>query len=259
MPTHSSSHGNPSTITNTDPAQNPSSPYYIHPSESPSTVIVTPALTGNNYHSWSRSFKMALVSKNKMGFINDSILVPEPTEPMHCAWEHCNTLIMSRLLNSFSQSIAQSVIYLDHAVDVWRDLKERFSQSDLLRIAELQEEVYGLKQGSYSVTDYFTSLKSLWKELDNYHPMVPCTFSAKMYHQQDFIICFLKGLDGRFSIVRSQVLLMDPLPLVNCVFFMVIQHEQSNSTFPVLLDEPNALANSTSTRRPPNGRGRGKP
>ena len=131
-------------MSNHDPAQNPSSLFYIHPSESPSTVIVSPLLTGNNYHSWSRSVRMALVSKNKMGFLNGSIATPASTDPLYPAWERCNTMLMSWLLNSVSQSIAQSVIYLDHASEIWKDLRERFSQSDLLRIAELQEKVYAL-------------------------------------------------------------------------------------------------------------------
>lgn len=37
------------------------------------------------------------------------------------------------------------MIYFDLAIDIWNDLKERFSQGDLLHIAELQEEIYGLK------------------------------------------------------------------------------------------------------------------
>ena len=138
--TSQSTHVNTSDASNSspqDPAQNPSSPFYIHPSESPSTVIVSPVLTGSNYHSWSRSFKMALISKNKMGFLNGSIIAPAATDPLHPAWERCNTLIMSWLLNLLSQSIAQSVIYLDHASEIWKDLKEHFSQSDLLCIAEL--------------------------------------------------------------------------------------------------------------------------
>ena len=201
---------------------------------------------------------MALISKNKMGFLNGTILVPESTDPLFSAWERCNTLILSWLLNSLSQSIAQSVIYLDNAVDVWNDLKERFSQSDLLRIAELQEEVYALKQGSQSVTDYFTMLKSVWEELDNYRPMIPCSCSAKTYHQQDFIIRFLKGLDEHFSIVRSQVLLMDPLPSINRVFSMVIQHERQQPSSIIALEEHNTLVNSAENRRPA-GRGRGAP
>lgn len=47
----------------TDAVQNPSNPYYIHPIENPSLVLVSPVLIGTNYHSWSRAMKMALQSK----------------------------------------------------------------------------------------------------------------------------------------------------------------------------------------------------
>jgi len=42
----------------------------------------------------------------------------------------------------------QSVIFLDHAIDTWTNLQERFLQSDLLRIAELQKEIYNIRQGA---------------------------------------------------------------------------------------------------------------
>nr|KYP37860.1 hypothetical protein KK1_040927 [Cajanus cajan] len=69
------------------------------------------------------------------------------------------------------------------------------------------------------------TLKASWEELDNFRPFPPCDCQARVYHQQDFIIRFLKGLDDRFNVVRSQILLMDPLPFVNRVFSMVIQNE----------------------------------
>ncbi|WVZ10156.1 hypothetical protein V8G54_014686 [Vigna mungo] len=78
-----------------DPSLVPSSPFYIHPSEGPSFVSITHVLTENNYHSWSRSFRMALISKNKMGFLMGSIPVPSPTNISYHSWERCNTLIMS--------------------------------------------------------------------------------------------------------------------------------------------------------------------
>jgi len=128
-----------------DTSQIPFSPYFIHLSKSPSSISVTPPLARNNYHSWFGSFKMALISKNKMGFNTGSIPVPNTQSPLCPPWERCNNLIISWLLNSFSQSIAQSVIYFDHVADIWNDLQERFSQGDLLCIAELQEEIHALK------------------------------------------------------------------------------------------------------------------
>ncbi|MCI78498.1 hypothetical protein A2U01_0099768, partial [Trifolium medium] len=34
--------------------------YFLHPNENPSLVLVTPPLSGPNYHSWSRAMTMAL-------------------------------------------------------------------------------------------------------------------------------------------------------------------------------------------------------
>ena len=50
-----------------------------------------------------------------------------------------------------------------------------------------------LKQGSLTITDFFTNLKATWEELDNFHPLTPCNCQARLYHEQDFIIHFLKG------------------------------------------------------------------
>ncbi|XP_006586507.1 uncharacterized protein [Glycine max] len=175
---------------------------------------------------------MALTSKNKMGFLNGTIPVLATTDPIYLSWECYNTLIISWLLNSLSPSIVQSVIFLDRAVDIYIDLQERFSQSDF----------YGIRQGSRSVSDYYTALKSLWEELDNFRPFHVSTCSTKLYHQQDFIIRILKGLDDHFSVVHSQILLMDPLPSSNRVFSMVAQQERQHSSSSTI-DEPNAFIN----------------
>ena len=159
---------------------------------------------------------------------------------------------MSWLLNSLSPSIAQSVIFLEYATDIWNDLRECFSQGDLLRIAELQEEIYGLSQGNRLLSDFYTALKTLWEELDNYRPFVTCSCEAKKCHQQDFVIRFLKGLDECFFVVRSQILFMDPLPTVNRVFSMVVQHECQLSVVPPSSVEPNSFVNAS------NGFGKGR-
>lgn len=90
---------------------------------------------------------------------------------------------MSWILNSISPSIAQSVIFLECAVDIWDDLRERFSQGDLLRIAELQDEIYGMSQNNRTVSEFYTALKTMWEELDSYRPFPVCTCDAKKYHQ----------------------------------------------------------------------------
>jgi len=77
----------------------------------------------------------ALGAKNKLPFINGTLHVPD-TDDLNCnAWERCNHLVHSWLINSVSDSISQTIVFHDNAFDVWEDLKERFSKVDRIRIA----------------------------------------------------------------------------------------------------------------------------
>lgn len=71
---------------------------------------------------------MALTSKNKLSFLNGSLGKPsDESGTEYHGWICCNTMVTSWLLNFISKDIADSVIYIDNAVDVWTDLNERFS------------------------------------------------------------------------------------------------------------------------------------
>jgi hypothetical protein len=159
-----------------EPTSDHSSPFFVHPGDGPTSVTVSPLLTGSNYHAWSRSMKRALGAKMKLDFIDGSIPIPaDAFDPTFRAWNRCNQLVSSWILNSVSPSIAQSVVFLENAIDIWNELRERFSQSDLVRISELQQEIYALKQDSRSVTNFYSDLKVLWEELELYLPIPTCT------------------------------------------------------------------------------------
>ncbi|KAK4269083.1 hypothetical protein QN277_022287 [Acacia crassicarpa] len=121
---------------------NQSSPFYLHPNENPALILVNPILTGLNYCSWSRAMRTALQSKNKFGFVDGSIQAPPSSSSIHSAWLQCNTMICSWLTRAISPTIAQSILWLDKASDIWIDLRDRFAQSDIFRVAELQDEIY---------------------------------------------------------------------------------------------------------------------
>ncbi|MCI58573.1 receptor-like serine/threonine kinase, partial [Trifolium medium] len=59
-----------------DPVLDQMSSFYVHPSDGPTSVAVTPVLTGSNYHSWARSMRRALGGKMKFDFVDGSIPVP---------------------------------------------------------------------------------------------------------------------------------------------------------------------------------------
>jgi hypothetical protein len=144
-----------------DPSNDPSDVYYVHASDGPNTIAVKPVLNHSNYQIWARSMRRALGGKNKFEFVDGSIEVPSEFDPNFKAWNRCNNLVHSWILNSVDDSISQSLFFLENAIDVWNELKERFSQGDYIRIYELQCEIFALKQDSKTVSEFFTSLKIL--------------------------------------------------------------------------------------------------
>lgn len=83
------------------------SPFFFHLGKNPNVVLVTHPLTSENYNSWSRSMTMALLAKNRLGFINGTLLKPSnPTHLMLAPWMRCNNMVNSWILNSVSSKIA---------------------------------------------------------------------------------------------------------------------------------------------------------
>ncbi|XP_052119128.1 uncharacterized protein LOC127748535, partial [Arachis duranensis] len=118
--------------------------------------------------------KLALKSKNKIGFVDGTIVKPDKNDPAYVAWDKCNTYVVSWLNLSLSAEIAQSVVWNETAVDLWLDLKHMYYHGDRYRVAELEEELYAMKQGNLSITNYFTKLKAIWEDIDSFKPVPQC-------------------------------------------------------------------------------------
>jgi len=232
--------------------------YFVHPSEDPNFVLVTPPLNGSNYLAWSRSMRHALGAKNKLSFIDGSLLVPDLLELNCSSWEQCNHLLHYWIINSISEPIAQTLVFHEYVFDIWEDLKERFSKADRIRIAAIRSSIHSRKQGSKSVFEYFTELKSLWEELNSHRPIPMCSYipqcrceamrAARNQRVEDQVIQFLQGLNDYFSIVKSPILLMDPFPPLYKVYSLVVQEESNNSILspsPPVLDDSNVLINAS--------------
>nr|KYP37490.1 hypothetical protein KK1_041321 [Cajanus cajan] len=208
---------------------------------------------------------MSLISKNKIGFIDESIEVPSCTNLLFSVWQRANMLVVSWILKVVSPSIAQSIICMDNAFEIWNDLRERFSQGDMIGIADLQDMISSFKQGELSVTNYFTKLKILWDELNLFRPLLACSCAFKCtynalgnvtkYKTQDQVIRFLRGLNDNYSTVKTQILLMDPLPSLNRVFSLVVQQERQ--IFGEQSNHPKAMAVAGKGYRNNFGRGNG--
>ncbi|KAK2409531.1 putative mitochondrial protein [Trifolium repens] len=222
------------------PTNNADSIFYVHPSEGPSSLTVTPQFNGSNYLAWSRFMRRALGAKNKLSFIDGTLPIPDEHDLNCAAWEHCNHLIHSWIIGSVSDSIAQTLVFHDTAIDAWEDLRERFAKVDRIRISTLRASLNNLKQSNKSVLDYFTDMRMLWEELNSHRPMPHCT----CIHQCVARLCVLHGIT---------ILLMDPLPSMNKVYSLVIQEESNHSLHNFLplnsIDDSDVIVNVVDTKK----------
>jgi len=63
-------------------------------------------LTGiENYALWSRSIKLALLGRNKIGLVDGSCKQEDVSVELRGQWERVNAIVLSWLLNSVSKSL----------------------------------------------------------------------------------------------------------------------------------------------------------
>lgn len=115
-------------------------PLFLHHRGSPSTVLVSQPLIGENYPAWARSIRKALLAKNKLGFVDGSLTLSSPlltTLSSIQAWITFDSMVGTWLINSVSLKTQASIIYMDTTLEIWNDLKQRFAQGNGLRIFNL--------------------------------------------------------------------------------------------------------------------------
>lgn len=117
-------------------SQGSDDPFFVHHSDSPTAILVSPLLSGDNYSTWLRSFSRALEAKNKIGFVDGSINTP--TDPVEKSkWSRCDDLVALLILNPVTQEIRGSILYADSAFDIWKDLSGRFYKNNAPKVYQL--------------------------------------------------------------------------------------------------------------------------
>ncbi|XP_038686023.1 uncharacterized protein LOC120002326 [Tripterygium wilfordii] len=209
----------------------PSDPLYLHHSDQPGLILVTQSLNQENYPLWSHAMLMALIAKNKDGFIDGTVTKPVTGSTAEVKqWTRCDLLVKGWILNTVTPAIGQSVMYNDSALAVWNELKELLSTTNSVYLFHIEQEIHDCLQGNMTIGEYYTKLKSLWDKRDALCPLPPCSGdiakTLHQYQQTQRTIKFLMGLNEVYAAARGQILLMDPLPPANKVFSLVNQDEK---------------------------------
>ncbi|XP_033510811.1 uncharacterized protein [Nicotiana tomentosiformis] len=100
-------------------------PYFLNSSDSPGKSLINVSFDGTSYENWRRGVLISLSAKNKLGFINGSCQKPVENSPLFAQWRRCNDMVITWMLNSLSNDIAESVIYSQTAEELWVELEQR--------------------------------------------------------------------------------------------------------------------------------------
>ncbi|XP_017416127.1 uncharacterized protein LOC108326991 [Vigna angularis] len=213
---------------------------YLHPYENSIDALVSPVHDDTNYHSWCHSMLTTLSAKNKFEFVLGNVHPPEKDKPEHAAYNGRNNMVVSWIVHSVSMSIKQSIIWMNQASEIWNDIKNKFFQGSISRISSLQLDIATLRQGDLTISKYFTKLRILWDEIENFRPKPLCTCKldcgcevltiVKQRKKEDQVMQFLRGLNDQFTNVASHVLLLDHIPDISKVFSPVAQQERQLSS-----------------------------
>ncbi|XP_070036842.1 uncharacterized protein [Nicotiana tomentosiformis] len=117
---------------------------------------------------------ISLSAKSKLGFINGKLSKPRDDSPYLDLWIMCNHMVMA-WLNSVTKEIRLNVLHSKFARDVWKQLENRYGQSDVAQFFGLQKKLMETVQGTNNIAIYFNRMKVVWDEIEALDARVLCT------------------------------------------------------------------------------------
>ncbi|XP_074298073.1 uncharacterized protein LOC141628887 [Silene latifolia] len=217
----------------------PSSPLFLHPSDSPSLKLTQTMFDGENYDLWADAVRNGLDAKNKLGFVDGTVTKPANENSYEAvAWRQCNAMVKAWLHSVIHEKLHSSITFNGATVDeIWKELQER---------------------GTRSVVEYYTHLKSIWDELAKYSRVPNCTCGAKAAFvkekEEEKVHQFIMGLNtALYDQLRSNLLMDDNRTSLSRAYAPVLREER-HKTVTRIREEHTETAMADRTG---GGRGRG--
>ncbi|XP_074298881.1 uncharacterized protein LOC141629850 [Silene latifolia] len=190
---------------------------------------------GFSLYEWKRQMELAICTKRKLGFLTGVVKRPVNDPLKEAAWDTCNSFLISWIMHNVEKQIKRSVMYVKTAKEIWDYLQTQFSVSNGARKFRLNKDLDDFSQGDKSINEYFTELRILWQSLEmviDWPPVTQVTAEVNawlttQHKERDEIklFQFLHGLNSSYAIMRSHVLMMNPLPTMEEAA-AIFQHEE---------------------------------
>ncbi|XP_075096547.1 uncharacterized protein LOC142174617 [Nicotiana tabacum] len=169
----------------------PLNPLHLSSSDVHGISLVSNPFSGTDFGGWRRSMIVSLSTRNKIAFIDGSCPRPVDDSPQIKLWDRCNNMVISWMTSSLSPDIAES--------------------------------------GSLDIASYFNKLKKLWDELAFLHSKYAnrCNCGGRSEEEEENkLYQFLMGLNDAYVSVRSNLLMMQPLPSLDNAYNILLQDER---------------------------------
>ncbi|XP_019067750.1 uncharacterized protein [Solanum lycopersicum] len=239
------------------PIHDPSSVYYLHPSEGPSNSLTKYLLKGDNFDVWERAVCNALEGRSKIGFLYEKGF-PKPTNELELdAWKANNSIICSWIFNSADETIQPSIVSHKIAHELWTDITARYGGTNAPKSWQLKSDLQMLRQKGQFVVSYYNQFITIWNQLygsidPTYGCICPAAAKMRLRFEEEKTNAFLLGLDDtQFGSTRSQIFGTRPLPVLNEAYYLVSQEERHKSIVRNRDEQTDGLAFAVETQPTP--------
>ncbi|XP_074297204.1 uncharacterized protein LOC141627904 [Silene latifolia] len=177
--------------------------------------IVPQVFSGKSFLHWSGNIRTALITKNKLCFINGTYPKPDDDHANYEDWIRTDYTVMRWILHFLSDIISAGLSYVRSSKQLWDELKERYNQSNAPFLYQLRKDDVHISQGDSTVAEYYPRLISLWEDMRSLDALQECDSGALAKYSCNLLmkvvardnlhnlIDFLMGLDKKYKHLRD--------------------------------------------------------
>ncbi|XP_070010686.1 uncharacterized protein [Nicotiana sylvestris] len=125
------------------------------------------------------------------------------------------------------------MVYSSNFNEVWDDLKERFDKVDCSRNFQIHRKIATTRQGTSSISTYFSKLRVLWVEFDSLAPIsgrdAANSREFVQFIERQELLQFLMGLNESYEHACSQLLMKIHVSSVNKAYSMLMERESQRT------------------------------
>ncbi|XP_019229907.1 PREDICTED: uncharacterized protein LOC109210885 [Nicotiana attenuata] len=151
-----------------------------------------------------------------------------------------------------------SVLHSNSARDLWKQLEDRYGQSDVAQLFGLRKKLLEIVQGSNDIATYFNNIKAIWDELNALDAKIPCTcieciceakHKNKAIEEGRQLVQFLMGLNETYTACRGNIMMMTPIPNIDKAYSLLLQEERQRSIQPTMNSPMDSSSFNASTQK----------